>query len=156
MREGSRVMHPIGFLITARLVLIVMMLYERIHCMVLCLFSLGIRHTRGCMKTVQTVLSIAVVSQASMKGSDKVLHPTDTVGCNYLSLSFILACDKTLFNHGLVVVDLTHVLSHLTGYWSHHVISTGNIFLHALVTYKQSIKVLNPEEIGVNDSYKKS
>ena len=32
----------------------------------------------------------SVVSEAVIKGRDKKLHPTDTVGCNYLSLPLIL------------------------------------------------------------------
>ena len=36
-------------------------------------------------------MRINIVSEAGIKGKDKYLHPTDTVGCNYLSLPLILA-----------------------------------------------------------------
>ena len=70
-------------------------------CLVACLMSFQFLH--GCYNNKippsdfvwLTEYIRSVVPEAGIKGRNKQLHPTDTMGCNYLSLPLISASDTT-------------------------------------------------------------
>ena len=45
------------------------------------------------------------VPEAGIKGRDKKLHPTDTVGCNYLSLPLIPAAGKEVLKYASLGIN---------------------------------------------------
>ena len=78
-----------------------------------------------CSLTVTSTWYRSVVPEAGIKGRDKELHPTNTVGCNYLSLPLLLQyssyivirvcpmkyehdCVVFCWYHVAVVIGLTH------------------------------------------------